>query len=113
MTADDLERDPHFARFLDNFARHCGAPRSVFVGQLAAAVSPLTDERDRLRALAERNYPGLEPSGICSRGHDGRTDYLCRICFPSWRALVTEHAKVNRELAAERDRLRAALDMQP
>ena len=56
-------------------------------------------EIERLRTLAERAYPGLKPSGLCSRSHsDERPDYKCTICFPDWNALLMGHVKVNNEL---------------
>jgi hypothetical protein len=41
MTADELRATPAFQQFLDNFESHCGAPVSVFRGQLAKSVTDL------------------------------------------------------------------------
>ena len=40
--------------------------------------------------LAERIYPGLKNSGICSRHRDDG-HFECVTCYPNWRRLVSDH----------------------
>lgn len=45
-----------------------------------------------VRALAERAYPHLLPSGYCSRVHSSEDEMArCTVCFPDLRALIDAH----------------------
>jgi hypothetical protein len=42
--------------------------------------------------LAERAYPGLKPSGYCSRIHTDEDEQVaCTICYPVLHTLITAH----------------------
>lgn len=48
-----------------------------------------------IRVLAERAYPGLKPSGLCSRlHHEPGTDVSCQTCYPDLWALIIEHNRL-------------------
>lgn len=44
MTNEQILNNPQVADFLANFARHCGAPKSVFEGQFLVAVKDVLAE---------------------------------------------------------------------
>lgn len=47
---------------------------------------------ENLRLLAERAYPGLEPSRFCSMAHATEDEQVrCTICYPDLRALIDAH----------------------
>jgi len=65
------------------------------VGTLAMELDECRTENAALQTLAQRAYPGLKPSGFCSRGHRGEPLPVdCTICYPDLRSLQVAHAKV-------------------
>lgn len=59
---------------------------------------PRPDASDLL-LLARRAYPGLRPTGLCSRLHHGPGDspYDCSTCFPDLPALLATHNRLKQE----------------
>lgn len=53
-----------------------------------------------LRTLAERSYPGLRRSGLCS-AHRDDGHYACTVCYPDYHALLTAHLEVSNKLHAD------------
>ncbi len=83
----------------------CGCPatdgRVSFthnVADLTAQLTAVTEERDRLKVLAERAYPNLKPSGGCSRHQPPQFDVECKVCFLDLNALIRQHAEVSAKL---------------
>jgi hypothetical protein len=70
----DRRRDsglPRVHSFIQNFARYCGAPRSVFVGQLTAAIrEALTGQKERYAQVAQEygTMPGQEAESAFMAG---------------------------------------------
>jgi hypothetical protein len=60
---------------------------------LVAHIRALAAEVERLRVLAERAYPGLKESGICS-AHCRDCPASCERCYPDPNALLAEHQRV-------------------
>lgn len=81
---------------------YTGGPFAV-VYDLQAAESLMrqaADEIEELRkvqVLAFRAYPGLKPSGICSR-HRSPGHYECEICYGDRERLLAAHMEVSRRL---------------
>jgi hypothetical protein len=83
------------------FATADDAVRFLAGIQKASATQATTEE---LQLLAERCYPDLKKSGICSHHqHDGHFD--CTVCYPDWPGLCRGHVEVNHRLVEERDAL--------
>jgi hypothetical protein len=81
---------------------------------MADSLSSLELSSEEIRALAERAYPGLTPSGFCSYSHGSTAAAVaCTVCYPDLRALIDEHVRVRQEqvaqLTIERDEVREAL----
>lgn len=64
----------------------------------------LDTETDALRAKLLELYPDMQPSGMCLR-HQNDSPLSCRQCYPNWRTLCEEHAKVSEALLADKERL--------
>ena len=80
------------------------------IAELQAKLAEAERERDALRILAERNYPGLKRSGFCSKIHgNDPLPVKCSTCYPTWPALCQEHIKVGDDrVAKEKHRADAA-----
>lgn len=65
--------------------------------------SQIMDEKS-IRILAERAYPELRPTELCSKhGGPGFTNYPveCHVCFPDLWALINQHIQVRNKLLFE------------
>src|SRR5262245_43668286 len=68
-------------------------------------------EAARLRVLAERAYPGLKPSAVCSRCRPaGPPPFDCTVCYPDPNALIAAHLKARERLREQVQRERRAVD---
>lgn len=63
-------------------------------GPRTTRVRPAPDTEEGLKLLANRAYPGLRHSGLCSR-HRESGHYDCRTCYIDPNALLKEHMKVS------------------
>lgn len=78
--------------------------------ELQARVEAAEARAVRLQILADRAYPGLEPSGYCSALHNpGQDAYTCTVCYPDLRALIAAHNDLKQKAWAQRDRAVEAL----
>lgn len=75
------------------------------------AVEALTDaQKNALIARAAVLWPGLKPSGYCSR-HRGSEppDFDCGCCFPDWNALAGAHNELKQAAWSELHDMRMML----
>lgn len=81
-----------------------GLTHSMYVAGMASfaqsETASLRAENERLKILAERAYPDLKESGICSR-HRYEYPAECSICYPDLPALIQGHVEVNAGLVSE------------
>ena len=63
-----------------------------------------TEMRTKLLEL----YPDMQPSGMCSH-HQQDGPLSCRQCYPNYRALCEEHAKVSDALRQELEEAKATI----
>lgn len=109
MKRKSRERGGEAMRIRENAYNRARESYPQKLASLESDLFTITAERDRLRILAERAYPNLNASGLCSRRHESA--YECTVCYPDLRALITAHNKLKQEAWAERDRLREAISL--
>lgn len=51
---------------------------------------------EQLKILADRAYPGLKPTGVCSRYHEAQC-VNCTVCYPDLNELITVHNELKQK----------------